>query len=151
MTKYRSILALVLAFVAVFLIGFSRPVWAKTKAKTPTYTSEQIAEIQTYANDVAVMRDRMPELQALIQKEDWTFVRNFIHGPLGELRFKMSAVARDLLPEAQKQARQVSTDVFNNLVGIDRAAEQSDYKLAVRNYGLAIQNLEKFFTLIPKG
>jgi photosystem II protein PsbQ len=151
MAKYRSLLASVLAIAAVFLIGLSSPAWAKGKAKTPTYTPEQIAEIQTYASDVSAMRDRMTELQALIQKEDWTFVRNFIHGPLGELRVKMSAVVRDLLPDAQKPARTVVKEVFDNLVAIDRAAENADYKLAVRNYGEAIRNFDEFFQLIPKG
>jgi photosystem II protein PsbQ len=151
MAKYRSLLASVLAIVAVFVIGLSSPAWAKTKTKTPTYTPEQIAEIQTNASDVSAMRDRLSELQALIQKEDWTFVRNFIHGPLGELRFKMSAVVRSLLPDAQKPARTVAKEVFDNLVAIDRAAENADYKLAVRSYGEAIRNFDEFFKLIPKG
>ncbi len=139
--------SIVLAFVAVFLISCGSP----TVAKVPTYTPEQVAEIQTYASGVSSMRDRMPELQSLIAKKDWTFVRNFIHGPLGELRVKMSAVTRDLLPNAQKPASQAAKDVFDNLVTLDRAAETGDSDLAVLNYNKAIKAFDAFFQLVPQG
>ena len=147
MAKHRSILSIVLAFVAVLLISCGSP----TMAKVPTYTPEQIAEIQSYASEVSAMRDRMPELQALIAKKDWTFVRNFIHGPLGELRVKMSAVTRDLFPSAQKPSSQAAKDVFDNLVTIDRAAENGDSALAVLNYSEAIKAFDAFFQLVPQG
>ncbi len=146
MAKHRSILSIVLAFVAVLLISCGSP----TVAKVPTYTSEQIATIQSYANEVSSMRDRMPELQALIEKKDWTFARNFIHGPLGELRVKMSAVTRDLLPNAQKPARQAAKEVFDDLVAIDRAAEKADSDLAVLKYNEAIKAFDAFFQLVPQ-
>lgn len=146
MTKHRSILSVVLALVAVLLISCGSP----TVAKVPTYTPEQISEIQSYAKGVSAMRDRLPELQALIEKEDWTFVRNFIHGPLGELRTKMSALTRDLLPNAQKPSRQAAKEVFDALVAIDRAAETSDSELAVREYGKALKAFDAFFQLVPQ-
>lgn len=148
MTKYRSILAVIFAVVAVFLIGFSNPATAKPVKKL-TYTSAQIADIQNYANELATMGNRLPELQDLIQKEDWTFVRNFIHGPLGDIRVKMSLVAGKLLPDAQKQARQVAREVGNDLVAIDQAAEKREYKTAIRYYGETIKDLEAFFQLLP--
>ncbi len=149
MAKYRSFLALVVALVAMVLISFASPAEAKVKAKTPTYQAEQIATIQSYAGDVAAMRDRMVELQALIQAEDWTFTRNFLHGPLGELRVKMSTVARNLLPEAQKSARQVVKQVSEGLNDIDAAAQAKNYKAAIRGYGVVMSGFGEFFKLIP--
>lgn len=146
MTKHRSILSIFLALVAVLLISCGSP----TVAKVPTYTPEQVAEIQSYAKEVSAMRDRLPELQDLIQKEDWTFVRNFIHGPLGELRVKMSAVTRDLLPNAQKPSRQAAKEVFDALVTIDRAAEETDSELATRKYSEAVKAFAAFFQLVPQ-
>ncbi len=146
MTKHRSILSIVLALVAMLLISCGSP----TSAKVPTYTPEQVAEIQSYAKDVSVMGDRLPELQALIEKEDWTFVRNFIHGPLGELRVKMSAVTRDLLPNAQKPSRQAAKEFFDALVTIDRAAGESNSELATRKYSEAVKAFDAFFRLIPQ-
>ncbi len=146
MTKHRSILSIFLALVAMLLISCGSP----TVAKVPTYTSEQVAEIQSYAKEVSAMRDRLPELQDLIQKEDWTFVRNFIHGPLGELRVKMSAVTRNLLPNAQKPSRQAAKEVFDALVTIDRAVEETDSELATRKYSEAVKAFDAFFQLVPQ-
>ena len=96
------------------------------------------------------MRDRVPELQALIAKKDWTSVRNFIHGPLGELRVKMIAVTRDLFPNAQKPARQAAKQVFDDLVALDRAAGEADSDLAVLKYNQAIKAFDAFFQLVPQ-
>ena len=150
MAKYRSILVVAIVCVAVVLIGFANPAAAKGKAKVPTYTAAQISEIQGYAGEVAIMRDRMVELQALIQAEDWTFTRNFIHGPLGELRVKMSTVARGLLPDAQKPARQLARQVSEGLNDIDAAAKTRNYKAAIRSYGLVMSGFAEFFRLIPQ-
>ncbi len=147
MTKYRSILAVVFAVITVFMVGCSSP----TVTKKLTYTPEQISTIQTTATDLTQMRDRLPELQNLIQQEDWIFARNFIHGPLGEIRVKMSQVARDLLPDSQKQARQLAKEVANDLVEIDQAAARTNYKDAVRYYGETIKDLDAFFKLVPQG
>lgn len=150
MAKYRSILASVLALVAVLFICSGNPALAKTKAKTLTYTPEQLEEIQGYASEVATLSDRLSELQTLIQKEDWTYVRNFIHGPLGELRLKMGAVTRNLLPDARKQAQTIARAVSDDLVAIDRSAEQANYKLTVLNYGKTARDLNAFLQLVPK-
>jgi photosystem II protein PsbQ len=134
MIRHRSILALILAFVAVVLVSCSSP----TAAKPPTYTSTQLEQLETYRSDLAVMRDRFPELATLITQQQWTSAKNFIHGPLGELRRKMSLVSRNLLP-----------DIFNHLVKIDQAADETDYTTAIRNYNEVVQDIEAFFNLIP--
>jgi photosystem II protein PsbQ len=145
MIRHRSILALILAFVAVVLVSCSSP----TAAKPPTYTSTQLEQLETYRSDLAVMRDRFPELATLITQQQWTSAKNFIHGPLGELRRKMSLVSRNLLPDAQKQANELSQDIFNHLVKIDQAADETDYTTAIRNYNEVVQDIEAFFNLIP--
>lgn len=147
MTKYRSLISLLLAFVATLLVSCSSP----AEIKPPTYSSEQISQIQGYAAEISALRDRLPELQKLIQKEDWIYVRNFIHGPLGELRFKLTALSRNLLPDAQPEANSLSKEVFDHLVDIDRAAQDSNYKLAVRNYAEALKDLDAFLKLLPQG
>jgi photosystem II protein PsbQ len=144
MSKYRSILALALAFVFTLLITGTDSAAAATKsrAKAPTYSAVQTEQIQGYTNEVGALRDRLTELQDLIQNEKWTFARNFIHGPLGELRAKMISAAKVLAPEPQKQAREASKEVFTALVGIDQAG-------ADRNYGLLLKGLDTFFQALP--
>jgi photosystem II protein PsbQ len=147
MSKYRSILSLVLAFVATVIVGCSGPA---TPIKL-TYTPEQIAEIQSYASQISALRDRLPELDKLIQDENWVFTRNFIHGPMGELRVTLNQAARNLFPEAQKQARQLAKQVAEDLEDIDRAAADQDYRDASRHYADAVKDFEAFLQSLPQG
>lgn len=152
MIHYRSILSIVLALIAVMVVNLGNVAVAKPAkpAKVETYTSQQLTEIQPYANALQEMRDRLPELADLIQKQDWTFTRNFIRGPLGEIRFQMLYLTRNLLPVDQVKARELAKKVADNLVSIDLAAEKQDYKLAVRNYAETVRDLDAFLALVPK-
>jgi photosystem II protein PsbQ len=151
LSKYRSILALALAFVMTLCLTFASPAEAKTKAKARSYTAEQIETIQAYAADITLMRDRLAELGKLIQQEDWVFARNFIHGPLGELRFKMLGIARELFPESTKQARDLTRDVFNQLNLIDKASADKDARAAKKAFSEMNKEIEQFLSLIPQG
>ena len=70
-SKFRSVLAIALTLVMVLCIAFVNPADAKPrKGKPKTYSVEQVAEIQSYAAQIQVMRDRFGELERLIEKED---------------------------------------------------------------------------------
>jgi photosystem II protein PsbQ len=146
MRHYRSILALALAFVTAFLVSCSSP----TSTKTLTYSPTQLEQIQSYSSGITNLRGRMPELATLIENREWINVRNFIHGPLGELRVRMGNLARNLLPDAQDQARQSAQDIFTHLEEIDEAAQNGDYRQAIRNYAEAIKDFDAFFQLVPQ-
>ncbi|MBW4520656.1 MAG: photosystem II protein PsbQ [Scytolyngbya sp. HA4215-MV1] len=146
MAKYRSILAILLAFVTTLLVSCSSP----AKAKPPTYTSAQLEQIQIYQSDINAMQQRLPELATLIQKREWTNVRNFIHGPLGELRSQTSRLIRNLLPNAQPEAEKLAKNIFGRLIKIDFAAESTNYDLAIRSYGELRRDLDAFFQLLPQ-
>ena len=147
--NYRSIVAAILALVIVMLVNLNLVAEAKTATPT-TYTPDQIEQIQDYVAELSTFRDRLPELANLIQKQDWIYVRNFIHGPLGEIRATMLNVSRNLLPQEQAQARKVAKSVADNLVAIDRAALDGNYKVAVRNYAETVRDLATFLELVPK-
>jgi photosystem II protein PsbQ len=149
MVNYRSILSLILALITAFWLNVNSVEAARAK-KPLTYTSQQIEQLQGYAGELQVVRDRFSELEALIDKEDWTFTSNFIHGPLGELRFKLASVVRTLLPSAQAEARSLSKEVFGDLNAIEMAAQSSDYKAATRGYVNLTKDLDAFLMLIPK-
>lgn len=151
MIKYRSILSVLLALVMVLLMGFGNVAQAKRAPKPPTYTSEQIAQIQAYATELSNLRSRLSELSTLIQKQDWVFVRNFIRGPLGEIRVKMLYATQNLLPADQPAARKAAKAVFDNLIAIDQAAQDGDYKVAIRNYAETVRDLDGFLQLLPQG
>lgn len=146
MTRYRSILALILAMVMTFVVSCSSPT-AKTP---PTYTAQQIEQIQPFASSVKQLRDKMSILETSIQNKNWTDVGTFIHGPLGEVRRLLSAVTRQLLPDEQKEAKEVAKDLFTSLENIDVAATSGNYPVAVKNYQAALKDFDRFLELVPE-
>ena len=144
----RSIVALVLALATTWMLIVS-PVNAAKAKKPVTYTSAQLEQLSAYAVDLQQMRDRLPELGSLINKRDWTFARNLIHGPLGELRIKMQNVARTLLPDTQPTAKQLAKEVFDDLVAIDAAAQGQNFPLAIKKYAETLKGFDAFLDLIP--
>ena len=144
--RHRSILALFLAFVTAFLVSCGSP----APTKPLTYTPTQIQQIQQYVSGVEQLSNRLPELAKLIQDENWTFVKNFIRGPLGELRTRIGLVERNLLPQDRAKARETSKELFEKLILIDEAADKGDYKAAISNYGAVIRELNAFFELARK-
>jgi photosystem II protein PsbQ len=150
MVKYRSIVSVLLATVVAVLMLFGNPVAEARTVKTPTYTSEQLEQIQSYASELSAIRDRLPELGDLIQKQDWVFTRNFIHGPLGDFRFKMLSLSRLLLPNAQAEANKLAKAVFDDLIAIDLAAQDRKYQPAVSSYAETLKDFDAFLQLVPK-
>lgn len=146
MARYRSILALILAAITSFVVGCGSPT---PTAKGPLYTTAQLEQIQHAADDIQALRDQLLELPPLIQQKEWIEVESFLHGPLGELRAKMSRLSRSLTPKAQQGALDAAKEVFEHLVAIDEAAQASDVNKALKNYNQALQDFEAFFELIP--
>jgi photosystem II protein PsbQ len=146
MRSYRSILAVILAMVTTFLVSCGNP-----KALTPpSYSTEQIEQIQKLTTIVTALRDKMPILEDKIQNQNWTDVSTYIHGPLGELRRSTSYVTRELLPQEQKQATAVTKDLFNRIQNIDLASTKGNYQLAIQSYQAALKDLDEFLQLVPQ-
>jgi photosystem II protein PsbQ len=143
---YRSILAGIFALFTVILVSCGSP---QAKAP-PTYSAEQISQLQSSASRLVGMRDRMDELEELIEAKNWPYVDMFIHGPLGTLREQTSRVSRNLLlPNEQKNAAAMAKDLFVHLEDIDAAANADDYYQAVRNYNESLADFDAFLNLIP--
>lgn len=146
MARYRSILVLLLAVVATFLVSCG----GSTVAAKPTYTTAQLEQIQENASNIQGLRDRLIELPPLIQQQKWVEVESFMHGPLGELRAKMSRLSRSLLtPDLQSGALKAAKDVFNHLNLIDEAVQSRDITKALRNYNEALKDFDAFFEYLP--
>lgn len=147
MALYRSILSLMLVIVATFVVSCSSP----SAVKLPqTYTVSELELIQRSMPEILMLRDRMSkELQTLIQRRDWIDVSNFIHGPLGELRLEMINISRSLLPPDQDKARQLTRDLFDNLVKVDQAAKEGQDQKVMQNYRQALVDIDNFLKLVP--
>jgi photosystem II protein PsbQ len=114
-----------------------------------TYTPEKIAQIQTIAAPLDGIRTRMSELQSLIEKEDWIYTRNLIHGPFGQIRQDLTNISRTLLPKDQKEALQLAKDFFNDLNDIDAAAIARNYGDATSSFRAAVKDFDSFLEIIP--
>ncbi|NJN86943.1 MAG: photosystem II protein PsbQ [Leptolyngbyaceae cyanobacterium SL_7_1] len=143
--RYRSIVSLLLVAVVTFLTSCSSP----TVAKGPTYSPEQIAQLQDYVADVQEMRDRLLAIPPLVQQQRWNDVQTYIHGPLGEMRVRMSRLARGLEPKLQKEALNAAKEVFEHVVLIDEATVANDSRKALFNYNQALQDFDAFLKYVP--
>jgi photosystem II protein PsbQ len=146
MSLFRPLISLLLVLVSVLVVSCGDG----SQVKAPTYSTSQLTQIQTGSKSVAALTDRLPELATFIQERDWNNVKSFIHGPIGEIRIRMSSLSRELLPGAKEQALKVSKEIFVHLNKIDEAAGNNDYKIAIRNYGEALKDLATFQKLIPQ-
>ncbi|MBE9181020.1 photosystem II protein PsbQ [Oculatella sp. LEGE 06141] len=145
-TRVRSILGLLLAVLTTFLVSCSSPTEVVEKI---TYTPNQLEQIHKYTEDLQTLREQMLTIPPLVQKGNWNDVKTFIHGPLGELRFKMLNLSRFLTPKAQEKARTISKEVFGHLVLIDEAAQTGDARKALQNYNGVLADFDAFLELIP--
>lgn len=146
MRRFRSFLALILVGVTTLLVSCSSPDKIAVK---PTYTTDQLEQIEQYSGDLEVFRDRLQEIPALVVAKRWNDVYTLIHGPLGELRVKMSTLSRTLLPSFQANARQSAQDVFGHLNAIDEAAQARDQQKALKNYNAVLEDFDAFLNLLP--
>ncbi|MGB3404933.1 MAG: photosystem II protein PsbQ [Microcoleaceae cyanobacterium] len=147
MKRYRSILACLVALVAVFVVSCG----SAEVAAPPTYTTTQLQQIQKYDTTISALRDRMTgELQTSISQRDWVNVDNFIHGPLGTMLQEMNYAIRNLLPDDQPAARKLAKELFNDLVKVGEAAEVADQRSTQTSYQQALQDVDNFLELLPK-
>jgi photosystem II protein PsbQ len=147
MARQRSIFSFFLVLLATFLVSCGNPGVA---VAPPTYTAAQIERIQVYVPEIKAVRDRSQELTTLIKKGDWINVRNFIHGPITEARLNLTYVTPNLLPNDQPTARQITRDLFNNLVKLDKATSAGNPLIALNNSQAAFADIDKFLDLLPK-
>lgn len=146
MVRQRSIFSFFLVLLATFLISCGGPGVA---VAPPTYTATQLERIQAYVPEIQAVRDRSQELKTLIQRGDWINVRNFIHGPITEARLNLTYVTSNLLPKDQPAARQITRDLFNDLVKLDKATSAGKPQPALTSSEAAFADIDKFLNLLP--
>ncbi|MEH2083347.1 MAG: photosystem II protein PsbQ [Nostoc sp.] len=147
MVRQRSIFSFFLVLLATFLISCGGPGVA---VAPPTYTAVQLEKIQAYVPEIQAVRDRSQELTTLIQRGDWINVRNFTHGPITEARLNLTYVTSNLLPKDQPKARQITRDLFNDLVKLDKATSAGNPQVALNNSQAVFAEIDNFLQLLPK-
>ena len=146
MKSYRSILAVMLALVTTLLVSCAGP----SVTAPPVYTSQQIEQIQSTVSNITTLRERMPELASYIQNRNWVNANNFIHGPLGDLRRQTGYLTRQLLPQEQEVAKEITKDLFAHLESVGIASSEETYPVAIQNYQAALEDFDRFLRLVPE-
>jgi photosystem II protein PsbQ len=145
MSFFRPLISLLLVCIAVLVVSCS-----DGNVKAPTYSTETLTKIQLASSGVEKIKERLPELDSYIKKQDWTNVRSFIHGPLGELRTRMVGVSKELLPAQRTQSLAIGKEIFVHLNKIDAAAADNNQALAATNYTEALKDFAAFNELLPE-
>lgn len=146
MLSFRSIVGSILVVASTLLVSCSGP---QAETPPPTYTPEQVAQVQRYALPVKAARERMEELEDLIEQRKWVDVDSLIHGPLGQLRREVSYLTRSLLPQDQPKAQELAKELFVDLERIDAAAAEESYPGAIANYQQAVADFDAYLELVP--
>lgn len=134
--------------IAVLVVGCGN---SSSLPPEPAYTPNEISQIQKYTAEVAELRDRFTdEIPPMIDAGEWRDVETFIHGPMGELRTKMTNLGRNLTPDLQIKARDQAREVFKDFVGLDEAAGDRNTQKAIANYNDAVDDMDAFIDLIPE-
>lgn len=147
MLNQRAILSVLLAFVATVLVSCGG---AKENTPPPTYSSEQISQIERSATPIRQARKRFTELETFVKEERWSDADSLLHGPMGGLRREMSYVTRNLLPQDQEQAREFSKKLFQDLERVDSAIDNEAYSRALQNYDRALKEFDNYLSLLPE-
>ncbi|TAD79360.1 MAG: photosystem II protein PsbQ [Oscillatoriales cyanobacterium] len=146
MIQLRSAL---LALVMVATIAFAGLGFAPA-AQAETYTSAQKAQIEIFVPSVQDLRDQLPEIESYIANKRWREIQTFVHGPLGELRERLSRVSRRLKGSDRTTAEAAAKDLFKHLVAMDEFAGQFDYKRAGNEYLAAVKAFDQFLSVVPQ-
>jgi photosystem II protein PsbQ len=147
MTSLRAILSVILVLVATLLVSCGNP--QATQIPT-TYSAEKIEQLQVFVEPIAAAQEKLSELQNLIAAENWVDTRTLIHGPLGQLRKDMLTLSASLLPKDQKQATELSREVFGHLERLDAAAQARNLSQAETQFQEARRDFDTFLNLIPQ-
>jgi photosystem II protein PsbQ len=145
MSFFRPLISLLLVCIAVLVVSCS-----DSAVKAPTYSAETLSRIQLASSSVEKIKERLPELESYIDKQDWNNIRSFIHGPLGELRTRMVGISKELLPADRTKSLELGKEIFGHLNKIDAAAADNNQSIAATNYTEALKDLAAFNDLLPE-
>ncbi len=111
--------------------------------------SKSPAAIRAAATEkLQVLSDRFDRLEKFVYAEKWVDVITYIHGPFGEIRRELRAIASQLSKPQQASANDLANDLFKNFVQLDNAAKGKDAIAAENAFKNSLQNFEAIANLV---
>jgi len=117
--------------------------------KPPTIGPEDMAMIARQAEGFLAAKDRLPELATLVNKRNWVFTRNLIHGPMQEVGRQMLYINQRLLPVDRAEANKRADQLKNALAELDEAARLQDGEKLRKEYIKVASGFGAYADLIP--
>jgi photosystem II protein PsbQ len=137
--------------VLVVLLSFSLAACdASANRAAPTIGAEDMAMITKQAEGFLSARDRLPELATLVNRRDWTFTRNLIHGPMQEVGRQMLYINQRLLPSDRAEASARADKLKASLAELDEAARLQDSESLRKAYISVASSFGRYAQLLPE-
>jgi photosystem II protein PsbQ len=138
---------LMVALAAVLCVSLAA--CGGNQAQPPTLSAEDIAYIERQAEGFLAARDRLPELADLVNRRDWTFTRNLIHGPMQEVGRQMLYINRRLLPDDRPEAERLAAQLKRSLAQLDEAARLQDPDALRKTYIAVASGFGRYAQILP--
>jgi photosystem II protein PsbQ len=118
--------------------------------KAAVLSPDDIAAITRQAEGFLAARDRLPELASLVNKRDWTFTRNLIHGPMQEVGRQMLYINQRLLPSEKAEANKRANNLKAALADLDEAARLQDGDALRKGYIKVASSFGLYAQILPQ-
>ncbi len=118
-------------------------------AKPASISPEDMAVIRRQAEGFTQAQERLPDLAALVNRRDWTFTRNLIHGPMQEVGREMLYINQRLLPGDRAEANQLASKLKEALADVDEAARLQDGTRMQKAYTSVATGFANYARMIP--
>ena len=145
----RALRSLVALAVAV-LLSVSLAACSGGPSKAAVLSPDDIAAITRQAEGFLAARDRLPELAELVNKRNWVFTRNLIHGPMQEVGRQMLYINRRLLPSEQAEANKRAKNLKDALADLDEAARLQDGDALRKGYIKVASGFGLYAQILPE-
>jgi len=117
--------------------------------RPPSIGPEDMAIIARQAQGFLTAKDRLPELAKLVNKRNWVFTRNLIHGPMQEVGRQMLYINQRLLPVDRAEANKRADQLKSALAELDEAARLQDGEKLRKEYIKVASGFGAYADLIP--
>jgi photosystem II protein PsbQ len=122
-----------------------------TRPASPPPSARKTSGIITrQAEGFLASRDKLPELADLVNRKDWIFTRNLIHGPMQEVGRQMLYINKLLLPADRAEAEERARQLKASLADLDEAARLQDGENLRKAYIKVASNFGRYAQILPE-
>jgi len=150
LTRLHHFLRALTLLAVAAMLSLSLVACDGTPKKADVISPEDLALITRQAEGFLSARDRLPDLAALVNKRDWTFTRNLIHGPMQEVGREMLYINQRLPKAEQAEANARAKALKDALADLDEAARLQDADALRKGYIKVASTFGLYAQILPQ-